>query len=158
MAKLRLPLVKFLLTFISGFISGVLIGTSLMCSFVSYKIDSFYEKIATLENTIKEKDAKLQNLEKAINSKNSVLKSVEPVLIVDENTVDEMDKIDIEQIIKEKFLSLIGSEVQNLNADIIMMVIDNRIIKLNEKEFFLQVEKLVLTENLKLWVKIDVID
>ncbi|NLM73724.1 MAG: hypothetical protein GX184_06850 [Clostridiaceae bacterium] len=158
MAKVKAPLIRFLITFIAGVITGALIGASLLCVFLSYKIDLFYEKIATLENTIRDKDAKLQNLEKAVNSKNFVLKSIETVLITEENTVDEIDKIDIEQVIKEKFLSLIGNEVRNLDADIIMMIIDNRIIRLNDKEFFLQVEKLMLSEKLKLWVKVDLID
>ncbi|NLM76144.1 MAG: hypothetical protein GX187_08655 [Clostridiaceae bacterium] len=158
MAKLKKGIIKFALSFIAGAISGGLLGASVVCTLVSYRMDTLYEKIAVLKNTINDKDAKLRNLEKAINSCNLVLKNIEIILLTDQDAVDEIDKIEIESVIKEKYMSLLGNEVQKLDAEIITIIIDNRILKLNDKEFMLHVEKLVLTEVLKLWVRVKILD
>ncbi|NMA65235.1 MAG: hypothetical protein GX957_03210 [Clostridiaceae bacterium] len=158
MAKLKKGIIKFTLSFLTGAISGGLLSAAVVCTMVSYKIDVLHEKIAILKNTISDKDAQLKNLEKAINSKNPVLKNIEVTLITTSSSIDEIDKIEIESVIKEKYISLIGDEIQKLDAEIIMIIVDNRIIKLHDKEFILHVDKLVLTEVLKLWVQVDVIE
>jgi len=158
MAKLKKAIIKFALTFLTGAISGGLLAASVICALVSYKIDTLYEKITALKNTISERDAKLRNLEKAINSRTLVLKSIEIILLTDQNAVDEIDRLEIESVVKEKYMSLIGQEVQKLDAEILSIIIDNRILKLNDKEFMLHVEKLVLTEVLKIWARVKIID
>ncbi|NLU53690.1 MAG: hypothetical protein GXX10_12610 [Clostridiaceae bacterium] len=154
MAKLKKAAIKFALTFTAGAIAGILLGSAAISTIASLRLDSLYEKIALLEKTIQEKNAKLESLEKAINSRNLVLTDIELILTFDQDKTDDMDKIAIEKTIKEKYLVFLGDEVRNIDADVITLIADNRILKINNKEFILNVEKLVLTEVLKLWIRV----
>ena len=156
MAQYRIKANKYFLNFYVGLIAGVIIGSVLACTLVSYRIDTFYEKIAFLENTILEKNAKLENLEKSINSNKFILKDIEVVLLFDENEIDHLEIIHIEKTVKEKYSILLGAEVKSIDPDIITLVIDKRILKMNGKEIQLHVNKLKLTDVLKLWIDVEV--
>ncbi|MGI6085259.1 MAG: hypothetical protein ACOYIF_07400 [Acetivibrionales bacterium] len=158
MAKHKIKCNKYFLNFSAGLITGFLIGSVLFCSLVSGKIDSFYERIAALENTILDKNAKLENLEKSINSNKFILKDIEVVLVFKEDDIDDLEIIHIEKTVKEKYGALLGSEIKSLDPEIIVLIIDNRILKMNGKELQLHVNKLMLTEILKLWISVDKIE
>lgn len=152
---------KFFICFFTGLLWGVIIGAIGISTVVSYRIDSFYEKIAYLENTIVDKDEKLDKLEKSINQSNIILKDI--VVYMDfssfsKEQVDQIDSIYIEKTIKEKFRTLLGKEVNNLDAEMLMQVVDKRILKLDSAEYQLTVSKLVLSDVLKLWVKVSVME
>ncbi len=118
-------------------------------------MDIFYEKIAYLEHTIDDKNEKLDKLEKSINNSNIVLKDISVILEfanLSQEKVDQIDNIEIEKAIKEKFNPSLGKEIKNLDADILVQVIDKRILKFNNAEYQLTVNKLVLSDILKLWV------
>lgn len=154
MAGLKKAAIKFSLTFVAGAVAGILTGSAAMCTLVSFRMDSLYEKIALLETTISEKDTKLKSLEKSINSRNMVLTDIEVILTFEQDKADEMDKIAIEKTIKEKYLVFLGDEVKNIDTEVIALIADNRILKINNKEVILHVDKLVLTEVLKLWITV----
>ncbi|NLE26362.1 MAG: hypothetical protein GX625_13660 [Clostridiaceae bacterium] len=156
MAQHRIKANKYFLNFYVGLITGVLIGSILAFTLISYRIDTFYEKIAALENTILEKDAKLENLEKSINSNKFILRDIEIVLLFEENDIDHLEMIYIEKTVKEKYSILLGTEVKSIDPDIITLVIDKRILKMNGKEIQLHVNKLKLTDVLKLWIDVEV--
>lgn len=137
--------------FIAGLIIGVLIGTAALCIIISYRMDMYYKRIVYLENMIQDKDSRLERLEKTINTKNLILKDIEIFLIFDG---DEIDKIEIEKSIKGKYSTLLGKEVGKIDAEIVIQVVDKRILKLKDKQYQLQVYRLALTETLKLWIKV----
>lgn len=146
---------KFLICFITGLIWGTVIGSLGISMLVSYRMDAFYEKIAYLEHTIADKNEKLDKLEKSINNSNIVLKDISVILEfanLSQEKVDQIDNIEIEKAIKEKFNPSLGKEIKNLDADILVQVIDKRILKFNNAEYQLTVNKLVLSDVLKLWV------
>ena len=90
------------------------------------------KKIAALENTIIEKNAKLENLEKSINSNKFVLKDIEIILPYEDNEIDHLETIHIENS-KRKYSILLGTEVKSIDPDIITLVVDKRILKMNGK-------------------------
>ena len=138
--------------FVVGVITGVLVGISVFSIIISYRMDMFYEKIAYLENTIENKNVQLEKLEKSINNRNFILKDIEVVLIFDG---DDIDKIEIEKSIKEKYRGLLGKEVKQIDADIITKVVDSRILKIEDREYKLHVNKLILSDTLKLLIKVE---
>ena len=161
MGKIRKSAYPFIICFITGLLWGVIIGAVSISVLVSYRMDSFYERIAYLENTIIDKDEKLIKLEKSINNANIVLKDIEIILEftdLSEDQINTIDNIQIEKSIKEKFRSSLGKEIKNFDADILLQVIDKRILKLDGAEYQLTVNKLVLTDILKLWVKVSLIE
>jgi hypothetical protein len=110
-----------------------------------------------LEHTISDKDEKLSKLEKSINNANIVLKDIYIILEftnLSKEQTDQIDNIKIEKAIKEKYASSLGKEIKSLDADILVQVIDKRILKFNSTEYQLTVKKLVLSDVLKLWVEV----
>ncbi len=157
MGKMKKVLYPFVICFITGLLWGVIIGAVSVSMLVSSRIDTFYEKIAYLENIITDKEEKLAKLEKSINNANIVLKDIEVALeFIDfsDEQVNQIDNIEIEKAIKEKYRSLLGKEIKGIDADILLQVIDKRILKFNGVEYQITVNKLVLTDILKLWVKV----
>lgn len=144
---------KFILCFIAGLLTGILIGTAILSIIVSYRMDMHYKKIAYLETTIQDKNSRLEKLEKSINTQNIILKDIEIILIFDG---DEMDKIEIEKAIKEKYSTLLGKEVKNIDPDILIEVVDKRILKIEDREYKLHINKLILTEVLKIFIKVEI--
>lgn len=161
MGKMRKIIYPFIICFITGLLWGVIVGAVSISMLISYRMDSFYERIAYLENTITDKDDKLAALEKSVNNSSVVLKDIEVVLEfadLDADKIDQIDNIEIEKTIKEKFRSSLGKEIKSLDADILLQVIDKRILKIDGAEYQLTVNKLVLTDILKLWVIVSPIE
>ncbi|MBU5676332.1 hypothetical protein KQI88_07875 [Alkaliphilus sp. MSJ-5] len=147
---------KFILCFIAGLVTGILIGTAILSIIVSYRMDMHYKKIAYLETTIQDKNARLEKLEKSINTQNIILKDIEIILIFDGDEMDEIDEIEIEKAIKEKYSTLLGKEVKNIDPDILIEVADKRILKIEDREYRLHINKLILTEILKIFIKVEI--
>lgn len=159
MGKVRSKGLNLVFCFIVGMIVGGLIGIVAITTLVSYRMDGLYEKIASLENVINEKDAKLEKLEQSINTMYFVLEDIKVVTeIIGEDVEDNIDKIEIEKAIKEKYTNLLGKEVKTIDPDLVIEVIDKRIFKLEGKEYKLSVNKLVLTEIMKIWVDAKLVD
>lgn len=161
MGKMRKRIYPFSICFMTGFLWGVILGSVSISVLVCTRMDTFYERIAYLENTIIDKDEKLAKLEKSINNKDVVLKDIEVVLEFvnfSEEQINQIDNIEIQKSIKEKFRSSLGKDVKGLDAEILHQVIDKRILKLNGTEYQLTVNKLVLTDILKLWVQVSIME
>lgn len=144
--------------FATGIVWGALIGSTITTMLVSYRVDRFYEKIAYQESIIADNEEKLKKLEKSINNSNIVLKDIKIIIEADEEQINNINNIEIEKAIKEKFNSLLGKEVRNLDAEILMEVVDKRILKFEEAEYKINVKKLVLSDTLKIWVGITVME
>ncbi len=141
---------KYFISIISGIIIGLILGSSIIIALVSYRVDSYYEEIQKLNISIEERDERLEKLEQSLNNKKLILKDIEIILAHEE---DEIDKITIEKYAKEKYIKLLGREVETIDVDIIEEIIDKRIFKLKNKEYQLEVTKIVLTDVLKIWIQ-----
>ena len=54
--------------------------------------------------------------------------------------------------------SFLGKEIKSLDADILVQVIDKRILRFDSTEYQLIVNKLVLSDILKLWVGVSLLE
>lgn len=154
MGKVKKGALKFIICFITGLLIGLMIGVVAMSTIVSYRMDNYYKQISYLENIIRDKDERLEKLEKSINTQSLIIKDIEINLIFDKNeNSDEIDRMEIEKTIKEKYSALLGKEIKTVDAHLVVEVIDKRILKMEGKEYKLQVDKLILTEIVSLWVK-----
>lgn len=144
---------KISLCFCVGFIFGLILGVTSLSLLVSYRIDTYYQKNSELESIIEYKDEQLKKLEKAINNRNFILKDIEVYLICEEE--DEIDQTIIIKVIKEKYSSLLGKEIKNIDAEMVAEVIDKRIFQLEDGEYRLKISKLILSETLKIWVLVE---
>lgn len=140
--------------FIAGLVIGVIIGASSLMLAVSYRMDSWYQRITYLEQSVEEKNSILEKLNKNGNPRTLTIKGIEVVLAFGGN---EIDKIHMEKAIKEKYVPLIGKDVKKVDPDIIAEVVDKRILKIEDKEYKVKVTKLVLTEVLKIWITLETV-
>lgn len=158
MGKMNEKSTVLMFCFATGIVWGALIGSVLTTVLVSYRVDLCYEKIAYQESIIADNEEKLKKLEKSINNSNIVLKDIEIIIEAEEEQINSINNIEIEKAIKEKFNSSLGKEVKNLDAEILMQVVDKRILKFEEAEYKIDVKKLVLSDTLKIWVGITVME
>lgn len=142
---------KYSLTLTLGILIGILLGTLSFNAFISYRIDKYFKEITYLKATIDEKDVRLKKLEESINKKRFILGNIEINLLYEG---DEIDRVTLEKHIKQKYSNLLGKEVKNIDIEMVSEVIDNRIMKIENKEYKLKVKKILLAEELKIWVEI----
>jgi len=155
MGKLRKGALKFIICFITGLLAGVLMSAVALSLIVSYRMDNYYKQVSYLENIIRDRDERLEKLEKSINTQYLVIKDIEINLIFEKGeNDDEIIKMEIEKTIKEKYKTLLGKEVKTVDAHMVVEVIDKRILKIEGKEYKLQVDKLILSEIMSIWVKV----
>lgn len=156
MGELKRKSFKFTICFITGFLTGILIGIVILSVVVGYRLDNYYKQISYLKNIIRDKDERLEKLEESINIQNFIVKDIEINLVFDKDkNNDEIDKIEIEKAIKEKYNKLIGQEVKTIDAHMVVEVVDKRILKIEDREYKLQVDKLILTEILNMWIRVE---
>lgn len=143
--------VGFIIFFFTGFIVGVLLGCISLSTFISYRLDGYHQKIASLNSIIDEKNMALEKLEDSINNKKLIVKDVEVYLISKE---DKLINIELEKHIKQKLGNFVGKEVKKIEADVLWEVINQRIMKIETKEYRLKANKLVISETINIWVEI----
>ncbi len=159
MEKLKREGPKFIICFMTGLLVGILAGIVVLSVMVSYRMDDHYKQISYLKNAIQDREEKLGKLEKSINTQNLVVRDMEINLAFGGNkNSDEIDKIDIEKSIKEKYNMLLGKEVKSIDAHMVVEVVDKRILKIGGKEYKLQVDKLILAEIVSIWIKVEQIN
>jgi len=149
---------NYLIVFITGFICGIMLGSSVLNALVSFRIDAYIERIKYLESDIEEKNVKLEKYQESINNKKFILRSIELNTILSEINEEEFDKIIVEKSIKEKYKDLLGKEVKSIDIDLVAGVIDKRILKVDGKEYQLKVDRILLSDVMKLWVNIAPVD
>lgn len=149
---------KYFLFFILGLFIGGMVGIITINLLISYRIDNYIKEIKHLDKVIEEKDFRLQKLEKNINDKRLLIKDVEIELRYEnEEENDDIVKITLEKHIKDRLKCLLGKEVENIDGDILLEIIDKRIMKIEDKEYQLKVEKIMISKVVKLWIEIKVI-
>ncbi|MDI9515266.1 MAG: hypothetical protein GX384_02155 [Clostridiaceae bacterium] len=151
MGGIRTKKPAIIIGFYTGVITGVLIGLAVMTTIVSYRLENFHRMNAYLESVITEKNAQLEQLEKSVNKGKYIVKSIDVVFLCDYEGVDILL---FETELKKKYNALLGKEVKTLDAEMIAEVADKRIFRLDNGQYQLFVKKLILAENLKIWVEI----
>jgi hypothetical protein len=149
---------KLLIIFITGFICGCVFGSAVINSLISYRIDTYIEKIKYLESDIEEKNIKLEKYQESINNKKFILKSIDLNIKLSKISEEEIDLILVEKSIKEKYKELLGKEVKSIDIDMVSEVVDKRILKLDGKEYQIKVDRILLSDVMKLWLTIVLIE
>jgi len=152
MVKIKREKASHILYLITGLISGIIIGSLSLLLMVSYRLEEYHKEIVSLENKIEESRAKLEKLEEAGEKPYLSLQDIKVHL---DFQGDEIAKIHIEKAIKEKYISLLGKDVKDMDGNILAEVIDRRIFKLDEREYKLTAEKVILSEVLKLYIRVE---
>lgn len=149
---------KYFLFFILGLFIGGMLGIITVNLLISYRIDNYIKEIKRLDKIIEEKDFQLQKLEKNTHDKRIFVKNIEIQLKYEnEEENDDIVKITLEKHIKDKLKCLLGKEVKNIDGDILFEIIDKRIMKIGDKEYQFKVERIMISQIVKLWIEIKII-
>lgn len=144
--------------FFLGLFIGGLTGVILINALISYRIDNYIKEIESLKTIIVDKNVKVQKLEDSIMKKRFIVKEIN--LELNFNNAEENDditKIALQKHIKEKFKGLIGKDVDKVDGEIVSEIIHRRIMKLHGKEYQLSVDRILISQEIKLWITIKVI-
>ena len=139
---------------ITGFLSGFIAGIAIMASLFAYRIDGYIAKTEVLENTLADRENRLKKLEESLNAiskEKYILKDIEVYLAYDGN---ELDRIEIEKHIEDKYSYLIGRQVSDIDIELAAEVVDKRVFFTDSNRYRLRVERLLLSEIMKIWVSI----
>lgn len=134
--------------FCTGMIIGGLVGIITYNSLVSYRIDEYHQKIKTLELLIEDKNLRLEKLEDTIDKNKLLVKKIQISL---NHKEDDLTRIGLEKNIRETLNKFVGKEVHNVDAEMLWEVMDNRIIKIADKEYKIKINKLVISETIMIW-------
>lgn len=142
---------KYFICLITGIISGILIGMISINALIGYRVDQYHYQIKYLNSIIDDKDVKLKKLEETINKNKFIIKDIKVILMYDG---DDLDKLTLKEHIIEKYDNLLGKEVKDVDIELISGIIDNRIMKIDNAQYKLKVNRIFLTEELILWIEI----
>lgn len=147
----RIAKAGYSLFFLTGFIIGVLLGLISLSAFISHRLDEYHQKIASLSSVIEEKNMVLEKLEDSINKRKLIVKDVEVYLNSKE---DKLVNIELEKHIRQKLGTFVGKEVKKVEGDMLWEVINQRIMKIGDKEYRLEANRLVISEVINIWVQV----
>lgn len=147
----RITKAGYVLFFLAGFVIGTLLGLISLSAFISHRLDEYHQRIASLSSVIEEKNMTLEKLEDSINKRKLIVKDVEVYLNSKE---DKLVNIELEKHIRQKLGTFIGKEVKKVEGDMLWEVINQRIMKIGDKEYRLEANRLVISEVINIWVEV----
>lgn len=122
--------------------------------FISYRIDAYHNKIDILQTKTIEQEILLEKLNESLNKRKFILKKIE---IFNASEIDENDFALIKNSIRQKLDGLIGKEVKTIDTDLIIEIIDKRIMDTGIQQYQLKVTRLILSDSLDIWIDINVL-
>ncbi|MCC5418914.1 hypothetical protein [Clostridium botulinum] len=147
---------KYFFSFCVGLVIGGAVGIIFFSLFISYRIENYHRKITYLNNIIEDQQVRLEGLENKLSKKKLIVKKIEvDIKFKNKEIEDELVAIELEKHIKEKFNNLIGKELDNLDGDILVQVVDNRIMKIKTKQYKVKVEKIIIAQNIKFCIQVE---
>ncbi|MBY6950904.1 hypothetical protein [Clostridium botulinum] len=147
---------KYFFSFCVGLVIGGAVGIIFFSLFISYRIETYHRKITYLNNIIEDQQVRLEGLENKLSKKKLIVKKIEvDIKFKNKEIEDELVAIELEKHIKEKFNNLIGKELDNLDGDILVQVVDNRIMKIKNKQYKVKVEKIIIAQNIKFCIQVE---
>ncbi|HEY8499120.1 MAG TPA: hypothetical protein VIL89_00750 [Clostridia bacterium] len=134
--------------FISGIAAGIMLGAILWNLLLAGKIDDLYKRNRYLETMVEDYRIKLEKLEQTQQETEQTLKDI----VVEINVEDELDKIVLQQAVKQKYDVLLGKKTKEIDIDLVIEVVDNRLFRTDNYQYQLHVDRVALTSKLTLWI------
>jgi len=137
--------------YISGIVVGIAAGVLLWNLLLSAKIDALYKRNRYLETVIEDYRTKLEKLEQSQQETEQTLKDI----IVEINVDDEIEKMILQQAVKQKYRVLLGKKTKEIDIDLVIEVVDNRLFRTDKYQYQLHIDRVALSSKLTLWITAD---
>ncbi|KEI02946.1 hypothetical protein [Clostridium botulinum] len=144
---------KYFSFFLAGLFIGGMFGIIVINILVSYRVDNYIREIKYLNSIIEEDTVKLEKFQKSKRNKILVKKVEIEVIFPKQTDKNDITKIALEKNIKHKYNNILGKEVESVDGEMLCEVIDNRIMKIDDKEYKLNVKKILISSVVKIWVE-----
>jgi hypothetical protein len=133
---------------IFGLAVGIAVGALLWNLLLAGKIDALYKRNRYLETMVEDYRTKLEKLEQSQQETEQTLKDV----VVEINVDDELEKIVLQQAVKQKYDILLGKKTNQIDIDLVIEVVDNRLFRTDNYQYQLHVDRVALSSKLTLWI------
>ena len=134
------------------FILGIIIGTLLLNIIVSKKLDILILDNNKLKNNCQEKDLEINELKS--NLKEQKKHFIQKLSIEINSDLNQHTEQKIEKKIKDLLSGLIGENYKNLDPLLLRNIIHQRYLMVEDKTYHLELDYIVISEELKIFVKI----
>ncbi len=142
---------KKLFYYFTLFFLGFLFGLVCMNLYQMHALDRLYRIQNQLTNQLMDKEIKLERLNESVKKQNTVvIKDLHITLKFDGNI---LIKDEIEKNIQFYLSDLVGRELTNIDGEMIYKVLQKRIIEVDNKQFQLTVEYIIISEKISIVVK-----
>jgi len=134
------------------FILGIIIGALLLNIIVSKKLDILILDNNKLKNNCQEKDLEINELKS--NLKEQKKHFIQKLSIEINSDLNQHTEQKIEKKIKDLLSGLIGENYKNLDPLLLRNIIHQRYLMVEDKTYHLELDYIVISEELKIFVKI----
>ncbi len=145
-------------SFLAWLSLGVVIGATITTVYLSNELDELHWTKTELEQQVTQKEERLEKLEQELLSmeekwEHSSSNVVRDTTIVVDYEDDPQTVLAVEEFCQEIAQEIIGHRISNLEPKLIFQMFDNRTLQVNDNQYRLEVESLLISENLTVWIK-----
>lgn len=137
---------RILIIFNTGLIVGVIMGVLVWNLLLAAKIDNLYKRNKYLESVSEDYRIKLEKLEQSQPEKELTVKDISVQIDIE----DVIDRMILEQAIKQKYESLLGKKINEIDIDLVIEVVDKRIFVTDKNQYQITVDRVILSSTLSL--------
>ncbi|OWZ84697.1 hypothetical protein [Natranaerobius trueperi] len=139
------------------FLIGILIGAYISFHYFSQELESLYwekteldQELTQTEERVSKLEEELRNMEEQWSQYPPQSKVKKTDIVVDyDNTQVELA---IEEFCQEIASEVIGHQVSQLEPNLIYQLFDKREVSINDSKYKIEVDSLIITEELTVWV------
>ncbi|KUO49020.1 MAG: hypothetical protein APF76_10340 [Desulfitibacter sp. BRH_c19] len=145
--------------FLSLFILGLIIGSSFTVFLIGYQIDQLSLENDSLKHKLETSEEEIKELNESLINRKYVVTSIEPIISLANEDLTSYDKesysLEIAKIIKEYLSSLIGKEIEDIDHSLVPEVLENRMVRVEDKSFVLDVTTIIFSQKVLVYVVVN---
>ncbi|MFW6035351.1 MAG: hypothetical protein ACOCRZ_03775 [Halothermotrichaceae bacterium] len=144
---------KELIYIICIFILGIILGSTLLNIFIGRKIDLLIYENNEYKDQIEKKEIQIENLNQTLNQYRK--RFINSVKIELETDINKHNQQAIKDEINKLLSNTIGQEINKIDPLLLRDIVNNRIIPVEDKKYYLKLICLVIDDQLKLYFKVN---
>lgn len=139
---------QYIMLLLTGWLCGLLCGAIAVMIYSGYQLDLMHQQLNRLQISVQEKTEQLEKLSEHSRNTKQLVKTIEIELTLDS---DEAEHELLLTALKQHYYNVLGKEVTSLDPDLLLAMIDNRLLRLNDHTYQVTVTKVVVASRLKIW-------
>lgn len=138
--------------FVGMFLIGSLIGGFIVLYYHGRNYDTLYVEKKELESYVVELQNTIDRLEKIQEEQHREFAVKE--ITVETNLSDAIRNVDIKAEVGNLLKDLIGENVEDINSELVLNILDNRIVSVQEKNYRLSVKTLTISKKIQVYLSV----